>query len=411
MVYNSFTMFTIDSTYQLKRRGLLSRDDCQILYSLYLPLIGYKGLFIYSFLANEYLISNKDGKISYLLNKSDMTVSDFLLNKKSLESIGLIQTLEKDDNYVFILKSCLNPGDFFNDPVLKGLFVNKVGENEAIKVMKMYEIDDIDFSKYTDISAGVKDSFSIDFDAKDVSLNNDAKLVTVNRNVIKDNFDDIKLVEIVTSKSNITSKDLTIEEIGEIHRLGTLYGLDEKIMSNILIDGFTSSSPDGCKIDLDFCNMRCKKEISKFKVFTRKYDSSFVHSSTPFAEKINYYGSTSPRDFLKDKQGGAEPIKSDLDIVQYLSENMGLNNGIINVILEYTLLKCDNKTNRVFIEKIASTIKRKKFKDSIQVYDYLFPKENSNKTVAKNTKNIDNVRREVVEKDIVDLDEKIEKLL
>jgi len=212
-------MFTRDSTYQLKRKGLLSRDDNEILYSLYLPLVGYKAIFIYCFLVNEYLINNKDGKVLYLLNKSDMTVSDFLLNKRSLESVGLIQTLEDQDNYVFILKSASTPGDFFGNTVLKGLFVNKVGENEATKMMKLYEVDQIDFSKYIDISAGVKDSFSIDFNAKDVKFNDDVKLVTVNKNSIKDNFDDVKLIENIISKSKITKNDLSFDEINEIHRL------------------------------------------------------------------------------------------------------------------------------------------------------------------------------------------------
>ncbi len=403
-------MFTIDSTYQLKRRGLLSREDNGILYSLYLPLVGYKALFIYCFLVNEYSLNNKDGKISYLLNKSEMTVSDFLLNKKSLESIGLIQTLEKDDNYVFILKSFLNPGDFFNDPVLKGLFVNKVGEAEAIKVMKLYEIDDVDFSKYTDISAGVKDSFKIDFDAKDVGLNDDAKLVTVNKNVIKDNFDDIKLVEIITNKSNITAKDLSIEEVNEIHRLGTLYGLNEDIMAKILIDGFSSSRENGKKIDLDFCNMRCKKEISKYKVFKQNHEASMVNSKTPIAIKLNYYEGTSPRDFLKSKQSGVEPIKSDLDIIQFLSENMGLSNGVINVILEYALIKCDHKLNRNYIEKIAITIKRKGLSDANLAYGYLFMEDKNDKTMVKAKKNIDNDNSDG-DLDVKNVDDSLEKLL
>jgi replication initiation and membrane attachment protein len=407
-------MFTRDSTYQLKRRGLLSRDDNEILYSLYLPLVGYKAIFIYCFLVNEYLIDNKDGKILYLLNKSDMTVSDFLLNKKSLESVGLVQTLENQDNYVFILKSALTPGDFFGNTVLKGLFVNKVGEVEATKMMKLYEIDQIDFSKYTDISAGVKDSFSINFDSNDVKLNDDVKLVTVNKNEIKDNFDDVKLIEIVTNKSRITTNDLSVDEINEIHRLGTLYGLNEAIMAKILIDGFNSNKENGKKIDLDFCNMRCKKEIYKYKSFTQKTEQSYFHSNTPIANKINYYESTSPRDFLKEKQNGVEPIKSDLDIIEYLSQNLGLSNGVINVILEYTLMKLDNKLNRNYIEKIAITCKRSGLNDAVSVYGQLFSQKKNDQASVKTVRtsaSTNTEKKKDSEEDLTNLDESVSKLL
>lgn len=407
-------MFTRDSTYQLKRKGLLSRDDNEILYSLYLPLVGYKAIFIYCFLVNEYLINNKDGKILYLLNKSDMTVSDFLLNKRSLESVGLIQTLEDQDNYVFILKSASTPGDFFGNTVLKGLFVNKVGENEATKMMKLYEVDQIDFSKYIDISAGVKDSFSIDFNAKDVKLNDDVKLVTVNKNLIKDNFDDVKLIENIISKSKITKNDLNFDEINEIHRLGTLYGLNEAIMAKILIDGFNSERENGKKIDLEFCEMRCKKEVCKYKSFIQKKEQSYFHSNTPVANKINYYESTSPRDFLKEKQNGVEPIRSDLDIIEYLSQNLGLSNGVINVILEYVLMKCSNKLNRNYIEKIAITCKRSGFNDSVSVYGHLFPQKKNDQVSAKTVETNRLVCQETKNDDgesLINLDDSLSKLL
>lgn len=373
-------MFTLESFYSLKRRGILTLVNNGFLYNLYLPLIGYKALFIYAFLVNEYLSNQIENKVSYLLKKCQMSTSDFLLNKKSLESIGLIQTLEKDDSYVFVLKSVLSPNDFFNNVVLKGLYVSKVGKDEALKMMKFYEIDDVNFNEYVDISAGVNETFKIDFAPEDCNLNKDAKLVTINKNVIKDSFDDTKLIECIAKTTNIEIKELTEDDIHEMHRLGTLYGLSESIMSFILSEGYDFSLPENHKIDYKYCNNRCKLEVGKYKIYNQKKEKIKINSGSKIANLINDYENTSPRLFLKNKQNGVNPVRADLDIIDYLSNNMGLSSGVINCILDYTLTQLQNKLNKKYCEKVAASIIREGIKNSLDAYSYLHPIKKVNKT-------------------------------
>ena len=392
-------MLTLNAVYSLKRRGLLSNDSNIFLYTLYLPLIGYKSLFIYELLKNEYMIGNKERKLSYLLEKSSLSFSDFINNKTSLESVGLLQTLVNGDNYVFILKSVLYPNDFFMNEVLKGLYVNKVGNEEALKMMKYFEIDNVDFSKYTDISAGVKETFKIDFSANDVNLNNECKMVTINKNVLKDDFDDIKLIEYIAKNSHINPKEITNDDIKEMHRLGVLYNLNEQIMGYILIDGYNSSREANHKVDFAYCNNRCKTEVRKYKVFNKQNKIVKIDSTSDIAQRINYYETNSPRLFLKDKQDGVEPISSDLDIISYLSENMAMSNGVINVILEYTLERLDNKLNRKYVEKVAASIKRKKITSALETYDYLFTSKSETKSSANFKEKLAKVENSAVKDD------------
>jgi len=408
-------MFTIDSTYMIKRRGLLSFDNSHFLLNLYLPLIGYKASFIYLLFVNEYYSNKKEGNISYLINKTSLTMSDLLMNKKSLESVGLLRTLEKDNHYVFVLQSVLSPNDFFDDPVLKGLFVNKVGKDEALKIMKLYEIDDVDFSKYVDITAGVKESFEINFSSNDVNLNNNCEMLTINKNIIKDSFDDTILIEYIATKSHIDIKELTTEDIKEMHRLGVLYGLSEKIMGFILIDAYNASLPINHKIDYGFCNKRCKLEVSKYKAYNQKNQKTIISSNTDIANTINGYEETSPRIFLKNKQNGVEPVLADLNIIDFLSQNMGLSNGIINVILEYTLEKLDCTLNKKYVEKVAAAMKRKGIASALGAYNYLFgnkeaAKENTKK-ILKDVKKCDNEDIKRSTDDIKMDDKELEKLL
>ncbi len=390
-------MLTLDSKYSLKRRGILSVNDNQFLYNFYLPIIGYKSLFIYEFLVNEYFYGEKDSSIYHLAKKSNMKVGEFLENKNNLESVGLLQTLEDGNNYVFILKTVLNPNDFFENNALKNLFISKVGKDNALKIIKKYEIDDIDFSKYVDISAGVNESFEVIVD-EECNLDEEPNLIFVNKNEVNDGFDDTKLIEYIVRKSNISIKEFTNEDIKEMHRLGCLYGLNEDIMGYIMIDAYKFDNPINHKVDYAYCNRRCKTEISKYKAYNQKKYSSKISSKSSNANLINKYESTSPRFFLKEKQNGVEPILADLNIIDYLSQNMGFSDGIINIILEYTLKNLDGKLLKNYVEKVAATMKRKDIKSTLEAYDYLLADKKSNV-------NINMVTNEKRKSDSNDLDD------
>ena len=142
------------------------------------------------------------------------------------------------------------------------------------------------------------------------------------------------------------------------------------------------------KVDYSYCNRRCKTEISKYKAYNQKKYLNKISSKTKNANLINHYETTSPRIFLKDKQNGVEPILADLNIIDHLSQNMGFSDGIINVILEYTLKNLDGKLLKNYVEKVAATMKRKDIKSTIEAYDYLLtdkkPNTNSKKVTNEN---------------------------
>lgn len=392
-------MLTIDSIYSLKRRGVLSLESNTFLYNLYLPLIGYKATFIYELLVNEYVSGNKEGNLRDLFKKSNLKTSEFIENKKSLESVGLIQTLENEKGFVFVLKAIKSPSEFFDNEVLKGLLVHKIGEANATKIMKLYEIDDVDFENYQDVTAGIKETFNIEFKASDVNLKQDLKLISKNKNESNVAFDDFKLIDYVIKHSNINIQDISTKEISEIHNLATIYGLNESIMGYILIDSYNDNLPKNHKIDLEYCDKRCKQEISLFKVYNKRNKKINLSGSTHIANLINYYENTTPRDFIKDKQGGVEPLMNELTLIKYLYENVGLSNGVINVILDYTLFRCDAKINQNFAKQVALTIKRKNLHDALEVYDLLFNKSKSSNKLVDNKQdeefNLENIEEEL----------------
>ena len=81
---------------------------------------------------------------------------------------------------------------------------------------------------------------------------------------------------------------------------------------------------------------------------------------------------------------------------------MGFSDGVINVILEYTLEKLDGKLIKNYVEKVASSMKRKGVKSTLEAYDYLL----GDKKPASNKTNIECESKEVKnEKMMIDSDD------
>ena len=65
------------------------------------------------------------------------------------------------------------------------------------------------------------------------------------------------------------------------------------------------------------------------------------------------------REVLKDISGGAEPSKTDLQIIEEIMFSQKLLPGVINVLIQYVMLKTDMKLTKGYIEKIAGQWVRK----------------------------------------------------
>ena len=79
-------------------------------------------------------------------------------------------------------------------------------------------------------------------------------------------------------------------------------------------------------------------------------------------QHIYYLENISPYDLLKDKMGGKEPLKRDLQVIESVLTSLQLEPGVVNVLIETTLQKCNQSLPKNFIEALGSQWKRKKIK-------------------------------------------------
>ena len=167
-------MINVDLKIEITKRGLLEEGSLNYLFDLYLPLIGKDSAFLYAFLMNSIKTNRIFSTTNELINKCEMSLQEFLFAKKTLESIGLLSFYEKNDSssYLYILNDVETPKNFFNNLVLKGLFIETVGEERFFEIISKYETK-VNEEDYVNQSAKIQDSFQVIFDVKALDMNND----------------------------------------------------------------------------------------------------------------------------------------------------------------------------------------------------------------------------------------------
>ena len=308
--------------------------------------------------------------------------------------VNPITNTKYDDSWiVFVLNDPETPKNFFDNFILKGLFITSSNEEEYKRIMSQYAVD-LNLKKYKDIGASVQDSYKIEFDYDVIENGKKVELVGRTRNPLKDNFSDVKLLNYLCKNFQLSANSLSEEEVNNIHRVATLHGLNEAGIGQLCGECLNLLNKRGNKIDILKLRKLAQIYVKNFdvtkigkKLNTKKTQ---INSGSDAIKKVKYYESMSPYMFLREKQDGIDPVMSDRKIIDKLAFDMGLSDGMINALLDYTLTKCDGSLNEVFIMKVASTLIRKKVNDTLGVVENLYTKQFDSVNNIKNeaSKNI-----------------------
>ncbi len=366
--------------------SIIYREQNEFLFDFYLPIISYKSLFLYEYFFNVYKSEIKELSLDNLYKYTNLNKQDFLLNRRTLESIGLIKTYKKDQNTIIVvLYAPLDAKSFIENKTFKELLVSRTDENYINYLIDKYSIKEKKTANLENISAEFKDSFKIE-QTLSSKLDN-KKFVGINKNEPNIMFDTKEFLKCLKEHSNIRKNDLSEEEINEVARIQGVYGIELKEITRMVVDSYTFSNEVGSRLNFKSINERVKAYINTigktFKSTNKK--TVKINSETELANRINHYENTPPRKFLKEKQDGREPVIADLNLINDLSSKLGLSNGVINCLIDYVIKTKNGNLSRIYVEKIAANMKRAKVETSLDAINY-FNRDNSQraKTSKKN---------------------------
>ncbi|WP_066292571.1 replication initiation and membrane attachment family protein [Bacillus sp. FJAT-29937] len=381
--------------YVVAASGLLHDYDRKVLTLLYQPLIGSTCFSLYMTLWSELeenrLWSSSNSHHS-LMNFMDLRLNEIYKARIKLEGIGLMKVYEKKDDdarsFIYELIPPLTPEQFFLDGMLNIYLYKKIGKNQYSRLKRFFSEDKVDSKgNYYEVTKSFQDIFmtshmdsiSYDSEAEEMMQASEGKSF-IGRDeqdriqIIPDTFN-FKLLQAGLNESLIPKEAFTKKVKNAVSNLAFLYGIDAIQMKNIVISAITEDN----EINIE----ELRKSARDWYQF-QHHDQlpSLVDRTQPMAQRtqikepetkeeelLRALEITSPRQVLTDLSGGAEPSKGDLQIIEGVMFNQKLSPGVVNVLIQYVMLKSDMKMTKSYVEKIASHWARKKIQTAKAAMD------------------------------------------
>ncbi len=362
----------VSDQYQIKADLPLANRDLQVLTKLYLPIISKNAFTLYMAMYGEAdthrILNNLVSPISRLKKITDLTQDQLEEAMNTLEGIGLISTYVKYEDinhYIFELHLPLNAEKFFQNQVYHVLLYRTLGKEDYEKTKYYFLGRPIDMEQYEDVSASFKDAFYINLDSmeggevlkrKSSIRNMTSKEVEVDYNL--DAF--YKELSMLQVRKDILSK----EDIKTISQLGMIYSIPGIQLANLVVESIENQHLNTKMLSVKARNYYDLDSHASLQA---------VYRSQPMQYRVNYTGNDdrskhlhqletwSPYKLIEKKQQ-SEPTRRDLTIVENLMVKLGLNAGVVNVLLELTWAQNDGRMSRNYMEAIGATWQRKGIK-------------------------------------------------
>ena len=364
-------LYTINANYPLDSIHMRS---IQLLYQ---PLIGNVACSLYLSLyaeLDQLSLTKAPSLFSRLIKITGLTLNEINEASLKLEAIGLLGKYQKeiDDKLVYLyrIKTPLAPAKIFNHAILGPLLKQRLGEEELYRTKLCFKSSVTKMEGYQDITAKFTDVFDINIIDGNVSGLVEKDYFNSDYGKIESEYD-LELFYQGLKDYQIKRSIISADDEIIIKQLGIMYRINALDMQGIVKD---SIQDDKIMTQLLIKNCRDYYDLAMPEKFAEIYhhQATIYKSSNgddPLNQHIQYLENINPYQLLKDKQGGREPLKHDLQIVESIMTSLYLEPGVMNVLIELTLSQCDNALSRAFMQARASQWKRKKIKTVKEAMD------------------------------------------
>ncbi|WP_033541349.1 replication initiation and membrane attachment family protein, partial [Planococcus sp. CAU13] len=335
--------------------------DRQLLTLLYQPMIGAEAVSLYLSLWAEGETLRAETPHYSLMNTLGMPISKIFESRIQLEAIGLLKTYRKgSDSRTFLYELCppLDPKDFFTDPLLSMFLFSKIGDIAYRRVRDRFVIPAEDIDSFEEVSRTFTDIFQ-PVHAKAGYPHDSQNLQQRSRKGYKAEYDfDFSLLHQGLSEQLVPKRVLTAPIKESICKLAFLYGWGPLEMQKVIllaIDDDYRLTIEGIKKSAsEYYKMTVSTTAPKLEPVLTKAPEETAEPKTRQDELVLYLESASPIEVLRDIAGGKEPMPADVQLANNLVMHHGMEPAVVNVLLQYVLLRTDMKLTKGYVEKIAS---------------------------------------------------------
>lgn len=368
--------------YKVSSAGLLHDYDRKIVTRLYQPLIGPICFSLYmtfwSELEENRLWSEPITHYS-LMNTLGLNLRAIYEARLQLEGIGLLNVYKKEigdvSEFVYEINPPLTPRQFFTDGMLNIYLFKKIGKVQYNRLKRFFADDVLPIHEYENVTKTFAEIFASDHS---LYVSDEAKQEVVplpsqqfiDRKEGKEpagfenNFNFDLLMAGLTS-SLVSKQAFTPKIKSMVAKLAFLYGIDPLEMQKLIIGATFNDVIDEehlRKSARDWYQIERQVDMPSLiqRIQPPKYRTQVDQPKTQEEEYIQYLETTSPLEVMKHNYNGGEVVEADLKIIENVMMNQNLNPGVVNVLIEYVMIKAEKKFTKNYVEKIAGHWSRMK---------------------------------------------------
>ena len=344
--------------------------DYKSLYDLYTPIIGSDATNLYINLSNEYdkllQIGIKFTDANSFLTSLNINDERFLEIRNMLEAIGLIKTYvdqNEPDNYYFELISPLSFEKFIDNQKYRHLLLNKIDQAGYEKLEYLYSNNVIP-ENLVNISASFEQVFNNQNQLKEIYQFNFERLYSA---LIADSHQTIilstkvkQIIESFFSSYNLSTNDIQ-------------YCVHQSIVKN---------ENNEFTVDENLLQLNLKKFVNFSKNVNVFEQAKVNRNSQMFLEQIkeeeiedvfnSYRNFNSEQYYSIIKKTPLTP--EEIEIIQTLRTTYKIDDSLINLMIDYSLLKTRGILNKKYITKMAQTANNLNLLTLVNMYRYLITK-------------------------------------
>ena len=344
--------------------------DYKSLYDLYTPIIGSDATNLYINLSNEYdkllQIGIKFTDANSFLTSLNINDECFLEIRNMLEAIGLIKTYvdqNEPDNYYFELISPLSFEKFIDNQKYRHLLLNKIDQAGYEKLEYLYSNNVIP-ENLVNISASFEQVFNNQNQLKEIYQFNFERLYSA---LIADSHQTIilstkvkQIIESFFSSYNLSTNDIQ-------------YCVHQSIVKN---------DNNEFTVDENLLQLNLKKFVNFSKNVNVFEQAKVNRNSQMFLEQIkeeeiedvfnSYRNFNSEQYYSIIKKTPLTP--EEIEIIQTLRTTYKIDDSLINLMIDYSLLKTRGILNKKYITKMAQTANNLNLLTLVNMYRYLITK-------------------------------------
>lgn len=367
--------------YKVSAAGLLYEYDRKIITRLYQPLIGPICFSLYmtfwSELEENRLWSEPTTHYS-LMNTLGLNLREIYEARLQLEGIGLLNVYRKEvgevKEFVYEINPPLSPQQFFTDGMLNIYLFKKIGKAQYNRLKRFFSDDAIPIQDYENVTKTFAEIFASDHSLYVSDEAKDEEILLQGQRFIsrqegseltgfEGNFDFDLLMAGIKS-SLVSKKAFTTKIKNTIAKLSFLYGIDPLDMQKLVIGATYDDEIDEeilRKSARDWYQIEKQSDMPSliYNVQSPKYRVQMEKPKTQEEEHIYYLETTSPLEVMKHYHNGGEVVEADIEIIENIMMNQNLTPGVVNVLIEYVMMKADKKFTKNYVEKIAGQWSRK----------------------------------------------------